>query len=149
MECFHTASKLITSTWPSNLTAPYSETINMLSLPYLSAQDLLWWDKFPPTQQSENFIWSSLCCVGAVASLHAWSKSVHKGCIPDTILSVLRCPHSDNSSLYSIPPPLPATFKFNHSGTAVVQITLDSSTPSHYPGPNWILEEPRGPAWLN
>lgn len=36
--------------------------------------------------------------------------------------------------------------KFNHSGSAVIQITLSPSTPSHYPDCNWIVEKPRGRA---
>lgn len=36
--------------------------------------------------------------------------------------------------------------KFNHSGSAVIQITRSPSTPSHYPDCNWIVEKPRGRA---
>lgn len=55
------------------------------------------------------------------------------------------CSGRDNDgSADSIPPLLPATFEFNHCGSAVVQITLGSSTPSHYPDHNWILGKPRG-----
>lgn len=56
----------------------------------------------------------------------------------DMILSPApRCSDSDSDgSADSIPPLLPATFEFNHCGSAVVQITLGSSTPSHYPDRN-------------
>lgn len=43
-------------------------------------------------------------------------------------------------------PLLLANFEFNHCCSTVFQITLSSSTPSHYPGHNWILEKPRGQA---
>lgn len=60
----------------------------------------------------------------------------------------LQCLGRDNDgSADSIPPLLPASFEFNHCGSTVVQITLGSSTPSHYPDRNWILEKPRGRAW--
>lgn len=49
----------------------------------------------------------------------------------DTILSpALRCSDSDNvSSVDYIPPLLLATFKFNHRGSAVVQILWDPALP--------------------
>lgn len=51
---------------------------------------------------------------------------------PTTLSSLqhLRCSDSDNvSSVDYIPPLLPATFKFNHCGSAVVQILWDPALP--------------------
>ncbi len=72
----------------------------------------------------------------------------HNEWLHDTILSPASwCSGRDNDgSADSIPPLLQATFEFNHCGSAVVQITLGSSTPSHYLDRNWILEKPRGRA---
>lgn len=82
----------------------------------------------------------SLCVCMCVCRCSEWCD--------DTILSPASlCSGRDNyGSADAIPPSLPATFEFNHRGSAVVQITLGSSTPSHYQDRNWILEKPRGRA---
>lgn len=85
------------------------------------------------------------------ASVHVCLSScvcMHNEQLHDMILSLLSLGALTVTTVDSIPPLLPATFEFNHCGSAVVQITLGSSTPSHYTDCNWILEKPRGRAWL-
>lgn len=134
-EMLHAAPEGGLSTWQPCIMAAYSKMITPSHYPiYLLRSYCDEINAHRPADR-EDFILSGLLCCHCCVSA-AWGKSAHKGCVHDTFLSVLYCPHSDNGWPYSIPASLPATFEFNHSGSTVVQITLGSSTPSHYPGPN-------------
>lgn len=103
-------------------------------------------------RETENFIYTTLCrqnkCVCATSVRMRVYVSRQSEWLHDMILSSAPwCSARDSGgSVDSILPLLSATFEFNHGGSAVVQITPGSSTPSHYQDRNWILEKPRGQA---
>ena len=88
-----------------------------------------------------------LCVCGCVRVLvHVCAGTVCDSTTGSSLQPLGALVGDKDGSADSIPPLPLANFEFNHCSSTVFQITLGSSTPSHYPGHNWILEKPRGQA---